>query len=744
MSIGTPTAEQSRVSRDKRRIRHLETQLERVTAELVSSKELADIAASQAAALSALQRQRHDEIEELKEQARAAAARSDDDAIIGKLQRQLMELKGSYHSLARRHQSTRAQLQRSRIALAALEAGVDEQRAATLAIRAECKARVVAAEKALEDAIRGENDVAHIRERVRVAEAAHSEAESRVADAAQRIQDVEAERSRLRADVARLKAEVESLGVDNNRLHRQLLDSTRATSLAAAGGGAGGGAPSKRASSVPDAEVQALREELASANASRAELEGRLRRMEEEREVLDGDMADLRMQLHSVPEPEPSSAAGDVGTKQLRQYYKSEQKRLKATAQHTIASLKALLAKKNEIVARCRQRMDDLLREREKEKAAEAASKEQLAAAAYDENHKAIKQLKTAVHDLRTAPVELGSTAVNAQLLERVEELETNLHERDRAVSELEAELQAVNDQLFQAQERGGEAVSAYEETVMELEALKRVAGSNHVDKLVRTLKEQLALKERKMRRLQDTLAALKDEFVRAEEALAERNARAGAPTGSQSEKSSVLRDVAQAGSGASVAALQRRITSLDRALHEAETEKRILKRKVQPLERALQAATKEKESLLSKLPAIEKAADATATENQSLMRRLDGAERTMATLRSDNAAVKKKLSRLQRHQTSGEEDEGRVKELRRQLAVLEAQNEALKSTVEELGKHRRPLATLPPVRDAKPVPVAPVAGNGSGEGCAVCCGLLLFVGRCVLIDAPCRRFRTF
>jgi hypothetical protein len=101
----------------------------RLSSDLHRAREVADISAAQAAAATSLRTLRHEEMEALREQARDAASSSDDGAIIGKLQRQLMELKGAYHLLSRKHDGVRTTLQRTRIALAALEAGVDEKAA---------------------------------------------------------------------------------------------------------------------------------------------------------------------------------------------------------------------------------------------------------------------------------------------------------------------------------------------------------------------------------------------------------------------------------------------------------------------------------------------------------------------------------------------------------------------------------------------------------------------------------------
>ena len=86
--------------------------------------------------------------------------------------------------------------------------------------------------------------------------------------------------------------------------------------------------------------------------------------------------------------------------------------------------------------------------------------------------------------------------------------------DRDRTIARLEVDVVAANEGIFKAQERAGEAVSAYEQARTEMEAMRHVLQSRNVDSLVATLKQQNALKEKKMKQLQETLAALKDEFI--------------------------------------------------------------------------------------------------------------------------------------------------------------------------------------------------------------------------------------
>jgi len=78
------------------RIKDLENMYKAISREAERHRELADIATTQVQAFEALQNARVQETDTLREQLREVNARSDDDAIIGKLQHELTTTKVSY------------------------------------------------------------------------------------------------------------------------------------------------------------------------------------------------------------------------------------------------------------------------------------------------------------------------------------------------------------------------------------------------------------------------------------------------------------------------------------------------------------------------------------------------------------------------------------------------------------------------------------------------------------------------
>ena len=91
---------------------------------------MADIAADQATAATAMIKSREDEVSALKGHVAQLGAASSDAAIIGKLQAEIMALKGSYAAFLRRYGTLRSAVHRLRVAAAAAETEADQRGAA--------------------------------------------------------------------------------------------------------------------------------------------------------------------------------------------------------------------------------------------------------------------------------------------------------------------------------------------------------------------------------------------------------------------------------------------------------------------------------------------------------------------------------------------------------------------------------------------------------------------------------------
>ena len=133
---------------------------------------------------------------------------------------------------------------------------------------------------------------------------------------------------------------------------------------------------------------------------------------------------------------------------------------LPLSLQATIGSLKGLLAQKSRTIADYQAKLEEARAMREAERAADGAARERLAADAFEENRGVIERLRGAVRDLHSAPAALAASSVNGQLMDRLDEMDAVLVERDRRIAEAEAELGALRVSLAEAQVRwlmGGE-----------------------------------------------------------------------------------------------------------------------------------------------------------------------------------------------------------------------------------------------------------------------------------------------
>lgn len=99
----------------------LEKELQMTKIELKRQTELSEIASNQAQTLTEFKNTYLEEIKELKEYCSKLESRSEDEVLIGRLQRQLMSMKASYKIFVRKYQGTRENLRRREIALRIIE-----------------------------------------------------------------------------------------------------------------------------------------------------------------------------------------------------------------------------------------------------------------------------------------------------------------------------------------------------------------------------------------------------------------------------------------------------------------------------------------------------------------------------------------------------------------------------------------------------------------------------------------------
>lgn len=145
------TAEPPLVREWRAKVDALTEQRDALSREVHKAREIADIASDQARAVEGLVKDRELELEEMRETVRRLSSRSDDDAIIGSLQHQLLALKASYHVFLRKHEAQKSALSRSRVAMAALELAVDQRAGEVLALKEDHRVKGIALHRLLDD-----------------------------------------------------------------------------------------------------------------------------------------------------------------------------------------------------------------------------------------------------------------------------------------------------------------------------------------------------------------------------------------------------------------------------------------------------------------------------------------------------------------------------------------------------------------------------------------------------------------
>ena len=90
-------------------------------------KEMAEIASRQAQAIGEFKTSHDDEVKELRDQIVKLESRSDDDILIGRLQRQLLSMKSSYKAFVQKYQMLRGGMRQRELAVRLLEARLDQR-----------------------------------------------------------------------------------------------------------------------------------------------------------------------------------------------------------------------------------------------------------------------------------------------------------------------------------------------------------------------------------------------------------------------------------------------------------------------------------------------------------------------------------------------------------------------------------------------------------------------------------------
>lgn len=126
-----------------------ERSLEEAKREVIRHRELAEIASQQAQALSSFRKQNEADLTELREYCTRLESRSDDELLIGRLQRKLMSTTTSYKAFTRKYHQAREAMRKRELGMRILESRLDEQDRAVLKTQETNRLEVSALKKAL-------------------------------------------------------------------------------------------------------------------------------------------------------------------------------------------------------------------------------------------------------------------------------------------------------------------------------------------------------------------------------------------------------------------------------------------------------------------------------------------------------------------------------------------------------------------------------------------------------------------
>lgn len=126
-----------------------ERSLEEAKREVLRHRELAEIASQQAQALSSFRKANETELTELREYCTRLESRSDDELLIGRLQRKLMSTTTSYKAFTRKYHQAREAMRKRELGMRLLESRLDEQDRAVLKAQETSRLEVNALKKAL-------------------------------------------------------------------------------------------------------------------------------------------------------------------------------------------------------------------------------------------------------------------------------------------------------------------------------------------------------------------------------------------------------------------------------------------------------------------------------------------------------------------------------------------------------------------------------------------------------------------
>jgi centrosomal protein CEP290 len=133
----------------RKRVEKLTADMEDAQREATKYKEMAEVSSLQAQTIGGFRNARQEEVVELREHCARLEARSDDDILIGRLQRQLMATKSSYKQFVQKYQMLRGGMRQRELQIRLLEAKLDQRETTVASMQEQHHIETSALKKAL-------------------------------------------------------------------------------------------------------------------------------------------------------------------------------------------------------------------------------------------------------------------------------------------------------------------------------------------------------------------------------------------------------------------------------------------------------------------------------------------------------------------------------------------------------------------------------------------------------------------
>lgn len=670
------------------RISEVEQLYESLTRECAKYKDIAALATTQANTLAKRATQEKSKHGAQEEQLRDLMASSEDHAVVGQLQHQLMQLKANYQQFLVKYDLLSEDQQHATIKAQQLELELENRSKLLSDLRDKSRNQVAVLETTISQVKERDLTVRNtkweaFRKRLDALEEEMKLEQERRKELEKELEEKEAQLplltnlKRSSADggqsleVSRLKSRVEALETRERVLMGQLESAAKsATYLEQEEMLQAELADTKKLNEDVIRQLKAAQARISELIKQNGDLDISRRQFANEKEDLEIELQHAHAQLELLSggdgsfsgnqRSERSNQSGSHSPLMRKKVglYEKDQAELQQAAQATIASLKLLVEEKNGLIQEYQKKMAMVRHDAAQVKAQDRLETTQLNKKLYEENQRMISQLKEAMdtikHLERTGKDKKAIQAAQERheyVLKEWKQVEISLEKAKQTIKELQMEIEVLKNERDIAEARAGEAL---EEIVLTKDV---VAEQETINKQLKTqlgfVKRDLGKKEDKMKLLRDAIIKLKEEFLKAEDRHAV--------------------EIAKAQQAASVNSSRKKKDHREEE-EQWKEEKERLESQVQILQEKLELLKKQEAKLKRA------AANAAGRTDTQKARKLDEAVSVVAQGAAQVKVLEDEIERLKRVVKERIVAEARVvDELEKKLRVLEAQNTALR-----------------------------------------------------------------